>query len=47
MAELLKGAAVAAAITERLQPEVAALKARGVEPCLALVRVGERPDDVY
>ncbi|MBQ3286841.1 MAG: bifunctional 5,10-methylenetetrahydrofolate dehydrogenase/5,10-methenyltetrahydrofolate cyclohydrolase [Firmicutes bacterium] len=47
MAELLKGAAVAAAVTERLQPEVAALKARGVEPCLALVRVGERPDDVY
>ena len=47
MAELLKGAAVAAAITERLQRDVAALKAGGVQPCLALLRVGERADDVY
>ena len=47
MAELLKGAAVAAAMNERLQREAAALKERGIEPCLALVRAGARPDDVY
>ncbi|MBO7666843.1 MAG: bifunctional 5,10-methylenetetrahydrofolate dehydrogenase/5,10-methenyltetrahydrofolate cyclohydrolase [Firmicutes bacterium] len=47
MAELLKGAEVAAALNERLRQEVAALQERGVRPCLALVRAGERADDVY
>lgn len=46
MAELLRGAPVAAAITEDLLPRVAALRAQGVEPTLALIRVGERPDDL-
>lgn len=46
MAELLRGAPVAAAITEDLVPRVAALRAQGVEPTLALIRVGERPDDL-
>ncbi len=46
MAELWKGAPVAAAITERLIPRVEALKARGIVPTLAIVRVGERPDDI-
>lgn len=46
MAELLRGAPVAAAITEDLLPRVAALRAQGVEPALALIRVGERPDDL-
>lgn len=46
MAELLKGAPVAAAITEELIPRVEALRARGIVPTLAIVRVGERPDDL-
>ena len=46
MAELLKGAPVAAAITEGLIPRVEALIARGVTPTLAIVRVGERDDDL-
>ena len=46
MAELLKGAPVAAAITEELVGRVAALKEKGVTPTLAIVRVGERDDDL-
>lgn len=47
MAELLKGAPVAAAINERTKARAAALCARGVVPTLALVRVGENDADVY
>ena len=46
MAALLKGAPVAAAIAERTAAQAAALLARGIEPTLAIVRVGERPDDL-
>ncbi len=46
MAELLKGAPVAAALTEKLVLRSDALKEKGVEPCLAIVRVGERGDDL-
>ncbi len=46
MAELFKGAPVAAAITEELIPRVEALRANGTVPTLAIVRVGERPDDL-
>ena len=46
MAEILKGAPVAAAITEELIRRAEALKAKGVEPCLAILRVGERADDL-
>ena len=46
MAELLKGASVAKAITERLRGESDALKARGVTPVLATVRIGEREADL-
>lgn len=46
MAELLKGAPVAAAITERTAKQADALKTHGIEPTLAIVRVGERPDDL-
>lgn len=46
MAELLKGAPVAAALNEKLTGEVKRLAASGVIPTLAIVRVGERPDDV-
>lgn len=45
MAELLKGAPVAAAILEDAKARADALKARGVTPVLALLRVGERPED--
>lgn len=46
MAELWKGAPVAAALTESLIQRTQALNARGITPTLAIVRVGERPDDV-
>ena len=46
MAALLKGAPAAAAITEELSARTLALKARGVTPCLAILRLGERPDDL-
>lgn len=46
MAELLKGAPVARALTEELGARVAALLARGVTPGLAILRVGKRPDDL-
>ncbi len=46
MAELLKGAPVAAAITERTARQAQALRARGIEPTLAIVRVGARDDDL-
>ena len=46
MAEILKGAPVANALTERLKESVNALRARGVTPTLAIRRVGERADDL-
>lgn len=46
MAKLLKGAEVVSALNERIMTDAAALKAAGVIPTLALVRVGERADDV-
>ena len=46
MAEILKGAPAATAITEDLILRTQALKARSVEPCLAILRVGERVDDM-
>ena len=46
MADLLKGKPVADALTEELVARVAALRASGVEPTLAILRVGEREDDL-
>jgi methylenetetrahydrofolate dehydrogenase (NADP+)/methenyltetrahydrofolate cyclohydrolase len=46
MAEILKGAPVAAALNEMIQTRVKTLAARGVKPTLAIVRVGEKPDDI-
>lgn len=46
MAEIWKGAPVTAALNERMAADVEALKAKGVVPTLAILRVGERPDDV-
>lgn len=45
MAQVLKGAPVAAALTESLRAETAALRERGIAPCLAIVRIGERESD--
>ena len=46
MAQLLKGAPVAAAITENLIERAEALKAQDVAPKLQMLRIGERADDV-
>jgi methylenetetrahydrofolate dehydrogenase (NADP+)/methenyltetrahydrofolate cyclohydrolase len=46
MAEILKGAPVAAALNEKLQARVKTLEAGGVKPTLAIVRVGEKPGDI-
>ena len=47
MARLLRGAEVVSALNEKLQLQAAALAERGISPCLALLRVGEKPDDIY
>ena len=47
MTELLKGAEVASALNDKSARDVEALLQRGIRPCLALLRAGERPDDVY
>lgn len=46
MAEILKGAPVAKAISQQAALRAAELTARGITPTLAIVRVGERPDDI-
>lgn len=46
MAEILKGAPVVAAMNEKLQARVAKLKEKGTQPTLAIVRIGERGDDI-
>lgn len=45
-AQLLKGAPVAAALGEMTSAKCAALRERGVVPTLAIVRAGERADDL-
>jgi methylenetetrahydrofolate dehydrogenase (NADP+)/methenyltetrahydrofolate cyclohydrolase len=47
MAEILKGAPVAAVINEATKAAVRKLAKKGIEPCLAILRVGEKPDDIY
>ena len=46
MAKLLKGLEAAGSISACLQREVSRLKGQGVDPCLAIVRVGQREDDL-
>lgn len=46
MATLLRGAPVATALCERLSGRIDALEQAGITPGLAIVRVGERPDDI-
>ena len=46
MAKLLKGAEVVLALNEKIRINADALKTSGVVPTLAVVRVGERADDI-
>lgn len=46
MAEILKGAPVTKALNEKMSAKVEELKGKGVEPTLAIFRVGERADDI-
>ncbi len=46
MAKLLLGKEVSAAINSRVSDKVIELKAKGVNPTLGIVRVGEREDDL-
>ena len=46
MSIIMKGADVAKSIKEELVKEVEALKEKGITPCLSIIRVGERSDDL-
>ena len=46
MAQILKGTEVSTALNEKLRIETEALHIRGIVPTLAIVRVGERADDI-
>ncbi len=46
MAKLLLGKEVTDALNAKLQERTAALRAKGVEPTLAIIRVGEDPSDL-
>ena len=46
MSELLKGAPVAAALAEQSAADCAALKEKGIVPCLAIVRLGANDSDL-
>ena len=46
MAQQLMGKAVADAVAEKLQATVDELRGKGIVPKLAIVRVGERGDDI-
>lgn len=46
MAQALRGKPVADALTQEVAARAAALDERGVAPKLAILRVGERPDDL-
>lgn len=46
MAEILRGKDVAAFINERSRKDVETLKEKGITPALAIVRVGEKENDI-
>lgn len=46
MGTVMLGTEVAKSMKERLIREVEALKEKGISPCLAILRVGARPDDL-
>ena len=47
MAKILHGAPVIEAMNQNTKNQIAELKAKGVKPTLAIVRVGERAEDMY
>ena len=46
MAEILKGAPVAAHIRDNIAQKIELCRLRGINPKIAIVRVGENPDDI-
>lgn len=46
MAEILKGAPVAAHIRDNIAQKIELCRLRGINPKVAIVRVGENPDDI-
>ena len=46
MPRILDGKAAAAALAEKLRARIQSLAAEGITPCLAVLRVGDREDDV-
>jgi len=46
MADILKGADVVQALNDKISKNVEALKSKGITATLAIIRVGERPDDI-
>ena len=46
MAQLLKGKPVADALNEKMKQDIAILSEKGITPTLAILRVGERADDL-
>ena len=46
MAKQLLGKEVTAALNEKIREKVSMLQEKGVNPTLAFIRVGERPDDI-
>lgn len=45
-AEILRGAPVAEALCEQLNPRIRALEERGITPCLGMIRIGSREGDL-
>jgi len=46
MAEILKCAPVVNALSEKTKADIKYLESKGISPTLAIVRVGEKPDDI-
>lgn len=47
MATILKGTEVAAVLNERSKEQILRLNLQEIYPTLGIIRVGERPDDIY
>jgi methylenetetrahydrofolate dehydrogenase (NADP+)/methenyltetrahydrofolate cyclohydrolase len=45
-AKILEGPVVAEALNSQMSAKIEELKGKGVTPCLGILRVGERPDDI-
>ena len=46
MADILRGADVVSALGENMKKDARLLSSKGVTPLLAILRIGERPDDI-